>query len=190
MRKNNTRALLPAETKERKKSVPKWLRKAIDMIAKGETQEVAAAACGKARETLNRALHKPHILQFVLEQAKHRMTMCALAGAERLNSLVWGAESENVAAKVSDALVSAAGLGPKSGGVKVNNYNVDARAGWIFDLGPGRVDPATGLRRESPNARPGDGDIINSSAAMANAPQAVIDEGEAVEVLVPLPKAK
>jgi hypothetical protein len=116
-----------------KRRVSRKLIAAIDAMVMGECKDVtqAAAKVGMARESVSRALRKPHVSQLLRSKTRQRLdTAAARAGAVKVELL--DSSNEMVRDRASDFVLALAGIAPaKDPAVAVN---VNIKAGYIIDL--------------------------------------------------------
>lgn len=106
-------------------------------MASGECKTITAAAerVSLSREHLSREMAKGHVQAFIATRAAQTISRGILRASSKLIELV-DAESEHVAAKVSERILENAGLlKSQSHGVSVN-INNNLAVGYIVDLAP------------------------------------------------------
>lgn len=125
-----------AQKKERKPRISKRLRQAVELLASGKakTQRDAAATVGMSEEHLCRSLRKSQIQAFMAQRAAENIARGVFRASSRFVDLI-DAESEHVAAKVSERLLEHGGLlrAREGGGVNVSIIN-NVSPGYVIDL--------------------------------------------------------
>lgn len=119
-------------------AIPRKVRHGCELIASGECKTVTAAAerCGLSREHLSKMMARPHIQAFVARKASENISRGVLRASSRLVELI-DAESEHVAAKVSERLLEHGGILKPQAGSSVNvSINNNMSAGYVIDLSP------------------------------------------------------
>ncbi len=121
----------PAPSKRMR--IPKAVRHACDLIADGEVKTIKAAAMrvGLSREHLSRMLSKDHVRVFLTRAASKTIAAAPLRASRRYVELI-EAESEHVAAKVCDRILTSEGI--LRGDTTQVSVNVDVKAGFVIDL--------------------------------------------------------
>ena len=103
----------------------------IHLATKGVNQREAAKLAGISEFHLSRELKKPQIQGFIAQRARQSMQIGVLKASNRLVELV-DAESEQVAAKVAERILSSEGV------LKSNQHqvavSVDVKAGFVIDI--------------------------------------------------------
>jgi hypothetical protein len=113
--------------------IPARVRQAVNLIATGEctTQKAACARVGLSEQHLSRMLAKVHVRAFMAQESARTIAGATMRASRRLVELI-DAESEHVAAKVSERILTSEGiLKSDQGSIAVN---VDVRAGFVIDL--------------------------------------------------------
>jgi len=126
----------PKPVKERR--ISKRMQQALEHLAtKGVTQREAASRAGISEFHLSRELRKPQIQAFIARRAAENIARGVWRASTRMVELV-DAESEHVAAKVSERLLEHGGiLRPQASGTNVNvSINNNMSAGYVIDLTP------------------------------------------------------
>lgn len=116
-----------------KRRVPKKIALAVDLLVTGECKQIndAAEKAGVARETLSRALNKPHVAEFMRQKVVRTLNKAAMrAGATKVELL--DSPSELVRDRASSFVLGLAGITPAAQASV--NVSVDVRAGWVVDL--------------------------------------------------------
>src|SRR3981189_2413510 len=74
----------PTEPIDKQLRITAKVRRAIDLLARGEGKQIteAAAKVGLARESLGRALAKPHVIEHMRQRAVRTIQMAAARAAE------------------------------------------------------------------------------------------------------------
>ena len=106
---------------------------AIDKMVSGECKKIneAAEAVGLARESLSRALSKPHVAELMRTKVLRSLAMAAArAGATKVDLL----DSDNAMARdrASTFVLGLAGIQPASS--PTVNLNIEMKAGYVIDL--------------------------------------------------------
>jgi hypothetical protein len=111
---------------------------AIDAMVSGECKKISEAAerVGLARESLSRALSKPHVAELMRQKVLRSLAMAAArAGATKIELL--DSASELVRDRASSFVLGLAGIQPASS--PSVNLNIEVKAGYVIDLSD---DPA------------------------------------------------
>ncbi len=109
------------------------VKAAIDAMVNGDCKNITAAAekVGLARESLSRALNKPHIAEFMRQRVIRSLAMAsARAGAVKQELL----DSDNamVRDRASSFVLGLAGIQPATS--PSINVNLEIRAGYVIDI--------------------------------------------------------
>jgi hypothetical protein len=109
------------------------VKAAIEAMVNSDCKNITAAAekVGLARESLSRALNKPHIAEFMRQKVIRSLAMAsARAGAVKQELL----DSDNamVRDRASSFVLGLAGIQPES--TPSVSLNLEIRAGWVIDL--------------------------------------------------------
>ena len=118
--------------------VSKKVIAAIDKMVSGECKRIseAAEAVGLARESLSRALSKPHVAELMRTKVLRSLAMAsARAGAVKVDLL--DSPSELVRDRASSFVLGLAGIQPAAS--PSISLSLDIRAGYVIDLSD---DPA------------------------------------------------
>lgn len=113
--------------------IPRRVRNACALIADGSVKTITAAAdrVGMNRSHLSRMLSKPHVRVYLARKASENIASATLRASSRLVELI-DAQSEHVAAKVSERILTSEGI------LKADQQSVavsvDVRAGFVIDL--------------------------------------------------------
>jgi hypothetical protein len=115
------------------KRISKKVTAAIDAMVSGECKKICEAAekVGLARESLSRALSKPHIAEHMRSKVLKSLAMAAArAGATKVELL--DSPSELVRDRASSFVLGLAGIQPAA--TPIISLNLDIRAGYVIDL--------------------------------------------------------
>lgn len=126
----------PAEPIDKQLRITDKERRAIDLLATGDckTQQDAAIKVGLARESLGRALRKPHVLEFMRQRALHTIAMAAGRAAEVKAELLDCPDSM-VRDRASTFVLGTAGIGPATApALSLNIDNEDFKSRFKVDL--------------------------------------------------------
>ena len=126
------------------------VRRAVHLLVSGDCKKITEAAekVGLARESLGRALDKPHVAEFLRQKVlRHLATQAARAGA--VKSELLDSDNEMVRDRASTFVLGLADVAPAS--APALNVNLEVRAGWVIDL---TDDPRSPMRIVSPTAAP------------------------------------
>jgi hypothetical protein len=140
-------APLPAAA-GRPKRISKKITAAIDLMVSGECKKITDATekVGLARESLSRALSKPHIAEFMRAKVLRSLAIAATrAGATKVELL--DSANEMVRDRASSFVFGLAGIQPAT--TPSLNVNIEVRAGYVIDLSD---DPPAMPRRPGDNA--------------------------------------
>jgi hypothetical protein len=128
------------------------VRRAIDLMVSGECKQIneTAEKVGLARESLSRALNKPHIAEHLRQQTARRLAIAAArAGATKVDLL--DSSNEMARDRASTFVLGLAGIAPAAS--PSVNINIEAKAGFVIDISePG--EPGDGMRIVSSSVRP------------------------------------
>jgi hypothetical protein len=125
-------APVPA-TVERPKRISKKITAAIDLMVSGECKTITDAAekVGLARESLSKALSKPHVAEHLRAKVLKSLAMAAArAGATKVELL--DSDNEMVRDRASSFVLGLAGIQPATS--PSLNINVEVKAGYVIDL--------------------------------------------------------
>jgi hypothetical protein len=134
----------PTEPINKALRITEKVRRAIGLMVSGNCKTISEAAekAGLARESLGRALDKPHVAEFLRQKViRHLATQAARAGyvkGELLDS-----DNELVRDRASTFVLALADIAPAS--TPSLNVNVELRAGYCIDL---RDDPPSRPKAE------------------------------------------
>jgi hypothetical protein len=118
------------------KRVSKKVAAAIDKMVSGECKKItdAAQAVGMARESLSRALSKPHVVDLMRQKVIRALALAsARAGSTKVDLL--DSDNEMVRDRASTLVLGLAGIQPASS--PTVSLNVEIRAGYVIDLSEG-----------------------------------------------------
>jgi hypothetical protein len=118
---------------ESPRKISKKVITAIDAMVTGETKTIAEAAAkaGLARESLSRALSKPHVAEHLRTKVvKHLALNAARAGATKVELL--DSANEMVRDRASSFVLGLAGIQPAA--TPALNVNIEVKAGYVIDL--------------------------------------------------------
>src|ERR1700730_9733189 len=123
----------PAEPIDKALRITARVRRAVDLLATGKckTQTEAAETVGLCRESLHRALRKPHILEFMRQRAVHTIAMAAGRAAEVKAELLDCPDSM-VRDRSSTFVLGVAGIAPATS--PSVNINLEIKAGYVIDI--------------------------------------------------------
>lgn len=115
---------------------------AIDAMLNGEAKTITAAAetVGLARETLSRALSRPHVQAEMQARVDKLLKGASVVRAAAVLGHLLDAGSEHVRLKAAELVLAINGHRPPPANVTVNN-NVGA-VGWVIDLREDKDAPA------------------------------------------------
>jgi IS30 family transposase len=102
-----------------------------DLATKGMTQRAAAERAGMNESHVSRELRKPQIQAFIARKSHENIQRGMLRASARLVELV-DAESEHVAAKVSERILTSEGILKSDTSHPV--VNVGVSVGYVIDL--------------------------------------------------------
>jgi hypothetical protein len=123
----------PAEIPGPTRRVSKKVTAAIDLMVSGECKKICDAAekVGLARESLSRALSKPHVAELMRTKVLRSLAMAAArAGAVKVDLM----DCDNAIARdrASSFVLGLAGIQPATSPSVSVNLNI--RAGYVIDL--------------------------------------------------------
>ena len=131
----------PTEPINKALRITEKVRRAIGLMVSGECKQITQAAerVGLARESLGRALDKPHVAEFLRQKViRHLATQAARAGAVKGELL--DSDNELVRDRASTFILGLADIQPATS--PALNVNIEMKAGYIIDIG----EPPTALR--------------------------------------------
>lgn len=117
--------------------------KAVKLLETGEckTQKAIAERLGVSEAYISVQLRKPAVQAFIAQRARENISRALPRASMRFVELM-EAQSEHVAAKVTERHLEHAGIiKAQSGGVNVN-INNNIAAGYVIDLSRGAVSPS------------------------------------------------
>lgn len=123
------------------KKITKKVASAIDAMVSGQCKDITAAAekAGLARETLSRALNKPHVAEHMRQKVVKALAIgAARAGATKLELL--DSANEMVRDRASSFVLGLADIAPAS--TPSVSVSVEIRAGYVIDLSEPGEAPA------------------------------------------------
>lgn len=117
--------------------IPKHIIRACELLASGECKTITAAAerVGITREWLGKMLGRSHIRAFMTRRARENIEAGVWRASARLVELI-DADSEHVAAKVSERILTSEGI-LKSDASQVS-VAVGVSVGYVIDLSGAR----------------------------------------------------
>jgi hypothetical protein len=123
----------PAEPIDKKLRITVRVRRAIDLMARGECKQITEAAekVGLARESLSRALAKPHVIEHMRQRAVRTIQMAAGRAAEVKAELLDCGDSM-ARDRASTFVLGTAGIGPAT--APSLSINIEMKAGYVIDL--------------------------------------------------------
>jgi hypothetical protein len=124
---------LPADAERPAKRISKRVTTAIDLMVSGECKTIADAAtkAGLARESLSRALSRPHVAEHLRQRVlRYLAIQAARAGAVKGELL--DSDNEMVRDRASTFVLGLAGIQPASSPSLA--INIDIKAGYVIDL--------------------------------------------------------
>jgi hypothetical protein len=123
----------PAEPINKALRITEKVRRAIGLMVSGECKQITQAAekAGLARESLGRALDKPHVAEFLRQKViRHLATQAARAGAVKGELL--DSDNEIVRDRASTFVLGLANIAPAT--APAVNFNIEMKAGYTIDL--------------------------------------------------------
>jgi hypothetical protein len=123
----------PAVTPVAPRRISAKVRRAIDLMATGECKKICDAAekVGLARESLSRALAKPHVVEHMRQRAVRTIQAAAARAAEVKAELLDCGDSM-ARDRASTFVLGTAGIGPAT--APSLSINLEMRAGYVIDL--------------------------------------------------------
>jgi hypothetical protein len=115
--------------------ITKKVRAAVDLMVSGECKKIcdAAARVGLARESLSRALSKPHIAEFMRQKVARSLALAsARAGAVKQELL--DCDNAMVRDRASSFVLGLAGIQPATN--PSVSVNLEIKAGYVIDIAP------------------------------------------------------
>lgn len=122
----------------------KPLRQAIRLLSTGEckTQKAAAERVGLTEQHLSKMMNRADIGAYAAQQARENISRGVLRASARFVELI-DAESEHVAAKVSERFLEHGGIIKPQTGNSVNvSINNNLQTGYVYDLHPAGNNPS------------------------------------------------
>jgi hypothetical protein len=131
----------PAEPLDKKLRITAKVRRAIDLMARGECKQIkdAAEKAGMARESLSRALGRPHVVEYMRQRAVRTIQMAAGRAAEVKAELLDCGDSM-ARDRASTFVLGTAGIGPAT--APSLSINLEIKAGYVIDLTDTHAPPA------------------------------------------------
>jgi hypothetical protein len=123
----------PAEPVNKALRITEKVRRAIGLLVSGQCKQIteAAAQVGLARESLGRALDKPHVAEFLRQKVlRHLATQAARAGA--VKGALLDSDNEMVRDRASTFILGLADIAPAS--APALSVNLEIKAGYVIDL--------------------------------------------------------
>jgi hypothetical protein len=123
----------PAEPLDKQLRITARVRRAVDLMATGECKLIkdAAEKVGLARESLGRALAKPHVIEHMRQRAIRTIAQAAGRAAEVKAELLDCGDSM-ARDSASSFILGTAGIGPAT--APSLSINLEMRAGYVIDL--------------------------------------------------------
>jgi hypothetical protein len=122
-----------AEPVDKPYKISAKIRAAIDLMVAGDVKTIVEAAekAGLARESLSRALARPHVAEHLRTKVVKRLAIeAARAGAVKVDLL--DSANEMVRDRASSFILGLAGIAPATS--PSLNVNIEVRAGYVIDL--------------------------------------------------------
>jgi hypothetical protein len=109
------------------------VRRAVELMASGKCKTIVEAAeqVGLARESLGRALAKPHVIEHMRQRAIRTIAQAAGRAAEVKTELLDCGDSM-ARDKASTFILGTAGIGPAT--APNLSINLEMKAGYVIDL--------------------------------------------------------
>ena len=123
----------PAEPVNKALRITEKVRRAVHLLVAGDCKTIteAAARAGLARESLGRALDKPHVAKFLRDKVvRHLATQAARAGAVKGELL--DSDNEMVRDRASTFVLGLADIAPAS--APALSVSLEIKAGYVIDL--------------------------------------------------------
>jgi hypothetical protein len=123
----------PAEPIDKQLRITAKVRRAIDLMATGDCKKICDAAekVGLARESLSRALAKPHVIEHMRQRAIRTIAQAAGRAAEVKAELLDCGDSM-ARDRSATFILGTAGIGPAT--APNLSINLEMRAGYVIDL--------------------------------------------------------
>ena len=127
----------PTEPIDKQLRITAKVRRAIDLMATGECKLIkdAAEKVGLARESLGRALAKPHVIEHMRQRALRTLSLAVPRAAEVKAELLDSGDSM-ARDRASTFVLGLADIAPAN--APALSVNIEMRAGYVLDL---RDDP-------------------------------------------------
>jgi len=125
----------PAEPIDKQLRITAKVRRAIDLMATGECKLIkdAAEKVGLARESLGRALAKPHVIEHMRQRALRTLSLAVPRAAEVKAELLDSGDSM-ARDRASTFVLGLADIAPAS--APSLSLNLEIKAGYVIDLTP------------------------------------------------------
>ena len=123
----------PAEPVNKALRITEKVRRAVHLLVSGECKQITEAAqkVGLARESLGKALDRPHVLAYLQQRTRKRLEILAgRAGAVKAELLE--SDNEMVRDRASTFVLGLADIAPAS--APSLSVNLEIRAGYVIDL--------------------------------------------------------
>jgi hypothetical protein len=126
----------PAAPIDKQLRITAKVRRAIDLMATGDCKKICEAAekVGLARESLGRALAKPHVIEHMRQRAIRTIAQGAARAAEVKAELLDCGDSM-ARDRASTFVLGTAGIGPAT--APNLSINLEIKAGYVIDLSDG-----------------------------------------------------
>jgi hypothetical protein len=123
----------PAEPPDKQLRITARVRRAVELIATGKCKTIVEAAeqVGLARESLSRALAKPHVIEHMRQRAIRTIAQAAGRAAEVKAELLDCGDSM-ARERASTFVLGTAGIGPAT--APSLSINLEMKAGYVIDL--------------------------------------------------------
>jgi hypothetical protein len=127
----------PAAPLDKALRITAKVRRAVDLMATGECKKITEAAerVGLARESLSRALAKPHVIEHMRQRAIRTIAQAAGRAAEVKAELLDCGDSM-ARDRASTFVLGTAGIGPAT--APNLSVNLEIKAGYVIDLSDDR----------------------------------------------------
>lgn len=113
--------------------VTKKVRRAINLFVAGDCRLITEAAekVGLARESLGRALDRPHVIAYLQQRTRKRLEILA-ARAGAVKGELLDSDNDMVRDKASSFVLGLAGIQPANS--PSLSVNLEIKAGYVIDL--------------------------------------------------------
>jgi hypothetical protein len=113
--------------------VTEKVRRAINLFAAGDCKLITEAAekVGLARESLGRALDRPHVIAYLQQRTRKRLEILA-ARAGAVKGELLDSDNDMVRDKASSFVLGLAGIQPANS--PSLSVNLEIKAGYVIDL--------------------------------------------------------